>query len=167
MHPASYEQIKRFVYKYVGDREVSVLEVGSLDVNGSFKDLFPARQYTGLDIIPGKNVDVVLEDPYKFPFEDNSFDVVISGSTFEHIPYFWLTAQEIQRVLKKGGWFAMTVPSRGWVAHKHPVDCYRFLQDSLSALAKYAGLTTVEAFEYQVGKEIPITLDCMLIARKP
>ena len=43
----------------------------------------------------------MLDDPYKFPFENESIDIVITTSTFEHIEFFWLTYLEILRMLAK------------------------------------------------------------------
>lgn len=43
------------------------------------------------------------------PFEDNFFDAVISVNAIDHVDNFEQTAIEIQRVLKKGGKFAMHV----------------------------------------------------------
>ena len=45
-------------------------------VNSSIKNTLDSNmEYIGVDIQEGKNVDVVLENPYKFPFEDNSIDI--------------------------------------------------------------------------------------------
>jgi hypothetical protein len=46
------------------------------------------------------------------------------------------------RVLKRGGFLILIVPSAGAV-HRYPVDCYRFLPDSLTALASWSGLELV------------------------
>ena len=77
-----------------------VIEIGSQNVNSSVKELIDKNfKYIGVDIAPGDNVDIVLKDPYKFPIDDNSIDVVISISTFEHVDFFWLTFLEILRVI--------------------------------------------------------------------
>jgi predicted SAM-dependent methyltransferase len=69
-----------------------VVELGSLSINSNVKEIFDNKfKYTGLDIEKGPNVDLVLDDPYKLPFENNSIDVVISISTFEHTDFFWLS----------------------------------------------------------------------------
>ena len=36
-------------------------------------------------------------------FPDGAFDIVLSNATLEHDPKFWLTCQEIRRVVRKGG----------------------------------------------------------------
>lgn len=66
---------------------VSVLEVGSYNVNGSIKPIFflPSR-YVGIDLIEGPGVDVVCRgEDYK---GGEPFDTVISTECFEHAPQF-------------------------------------------------------------------------------
>lgn len=44
------------------------------------------------------------------PFEDNFFDVVWAGDVIEHIRFTNVFINEVNRVLKKGGLFALTTP---------------------------------------------------------
>lgn len=44
------------------------------------------------------------------PFDENSFDLIISTEVFEHIPDPYKAFSEIYRVLKKGGSHIFTVP---------------------------------------------------------
>jgi cephalosporin hydroxylase len=165
MHPESYQEMSRMVTQYLPGRlPLHVLDVGSYAVNGSYKPLFTERgcHYTGLDQSPGPNVDVVLKDPYRFPFPRNSFDVLISGQAFEHIPRFWETWSEMVRVLKPGGWIFLIAPSRG-VEHRYPVDCWRFYRDGFRALGEWKQLEIIEAetrWETTWG-------DCIGVFRKP
>ncbi|HUT00466.1 MAG TPA: hypothetical protein VMY59_09135, partial [Candidatus Thermoplasmatota archaeon] len=70
------------IMMYYSDKNKSlkVLDVGSKD-NGDncpdFRNLFDNTDWSivGLDLEKGKNVDLVSE-PYSFPFEDNTFDIV-------------------------------------------------------------------------------------------
>ena len=93
-------------------------------------------RYTGVDFVEGKGVDVVLTDPYELPFDDESADIVVSSSCFEHSEMFWLAYLEIMRVLKPHGLFYLNVPSAGDF-HRYPVDCWRFYPDSGSALVAW------------------------------
>ena len=72
-----------------------------------------------------------------------SFDVVLSGQTFEHNPQFWRTLNEMSRVLSPDGVMVIIVPSTGPV-HRYPVDCYRFQPDAMAGWAEAAGLAVVE-----------------------
>jgi SAM-dependent methyltransferase len=116
------------------------LDVGSLDINGTYRGLIEGRgwEYVGLDIVPGKNVDVVTTEPYNYPFEDEEFDVVISGSTMEHVRAPWLWMVELYRVLRAGGFLAICTVM-AWGVHRHPVDCWRILPDGMEYLLGSAG----------------------------
>ncbi len=69
--------------------------------------------------------------------------MVISGQCFEHDKFFWLTLKNIAAVLRPGGPFFLIVPAE-WPIHRYPIDCYRFLPDSLAAMAEWAELELIE-----------------------
>lgn len=122
---------------FKSDENPKLVDIGSQDVNGSIKDVCPSYlKYIGVDFIEANNVDIVLTDPYKLPFEDSSIDIITSSSCFEHSEMFWLVYLEILRVLKPKGVFYLNAPSKGEY-HRYPVDCYRFYPDSGSALIKW------------------------------
>jgi SAM-dependent methyltransferase len=137
------------VFLYLQGRRgiaTSVLDVGSLDVNGSYRPIFADRawSYIGLDVTPGPGVDLVVADPYRWTeLSDDSLDVVVSGQALEHIAYPWRTIEEITRVLRPGGLAFVIAPGAG-PEHRHPIDCWRFLPDGLRALASWAGLAVLE-----------------------
>ena len=139
MHPSALSNAKLFFDTYVARMgQLTVVDIGAQDVNGSLKAVCPANaKYVGVDFVQGKGVDVVLTDPYSLPFETESVDVVLSSSCFEHAEMFWLLFVEILRILKPGGVFYLNVPSNG-VFHRYPVDCWRFYPDSGNALVTWA-----------------------------
>ncbi|MCD9005760.1 class I SAM-dependent methyltransferase [Luteimonas sp. XNQY3] len=122
-----------------------VLDIGSYDVNGSYKQIFddPGWTYIGADLEPGPNVDVVLESPYRLPFASGSIDILVSGQAIEHMDFFWLSWLEMVRVVAPGGLVFLIAPSRG-PEHRYPVDCWRFYPDGFDALARWAGVESVE-----------------------
>ena len=138
MHALAMKNAKRFFDTYVTSLgQVTVVDIGAQDVNGSLRDACPRQaKYIGVDFAQGKGVDVVLDDPYTFPFADNSIDVAVSSSCFEHSEMFWVLFLEIMRVLKPSGLFYLNAPSH-LAFHRYPVDCYRFFPDSGNALAKW------------------------------
>jgi SAM-dependent methyltransferase len=142
--------MKWFVDNYVSkiiENKIKVLDVGSYDVNGSYKHLFndDKYEYYGLDMEKGPNVDIVLKNPYNWnEIETDSFDIVISGQAFEHIEFFWITMSEMARVLKRNGLLCIIAP-HGFGEHRYPVDCYRFFSDGMVALARYVSLETLHA----------------------
>jgi SAM-dependent methyltransferase len=151
-----------------------ILDLGSQDFNGSYRPLFDQApwQYVGVDMTAGKNVDLVLRDPYRWrEIKSGRVDVIVSGQTFEHTEFFWLTMREIARALKVGGLLCLIAPSAG-NEHRFPVDCWRVYPDGLRALARYAGLETLEAWtQWEDRPEYDLESnkwhDSVLVARKP
>jgi SAM-dependent methyltransferase len=146
MHFSSYEHMQDIVARFLDVRRpLSVIDIGSYDVNGSYRPLFdlPQVQYRGIDLEAGPGVDIVLESPYRFPLASGSVDLIVSGQAFEHIEFFWVTWLEMDRVLKPGGMIFLIAPSRG-SEHRYPQDCWRFYPDGYRALAKYTGSELLE-----------------------
>ena len=154
MHESSREAMAKALATHVAgashlpsDRDgvISVVDVGSFDVNGTYRDFFdnPLFHYTGVDVSEGPNVDIVMPDPSVIPFPDCSHHLVISGQMLEHAPRFWEIFAEMSRVLAVGGRMIVIAPSAG-PEHRYPVDCYRYLPDSFHALATDNGLDVVE-----------------------
>lgn len=108
MHPSAMHN-GDFFFRTYGTSLPSVarcLDVGAYDVNGSLRQVAPAAwEYVGVDFSSGPCVDVVLEDPYRLPFPDGKFDVVVSTSCFEHSEFFWLLFLEVLRILSPRGLF--------------------------------------------------------------
>jgi predicted SAM-dependent methyltransferase len=119
---------------------LTVVDFGSLDVNGSLKPIFKNHNYKGIDLSEGPNVDIVC-DGKKTPFADNSVDIIVSSSNFEHDICFWMTFLEMCRILKNDGYIYINVPSSG-PYHAYPLDCWRFYKDSWKALEIYANANT-------------------------
>ncbi len=165
MHPSSMTHMKAFRDKYLRGLEgLTVIDVGSLDINGSYRDLFSAHEYTGLDVVKGKNVDMVLKAPCKWDeVRDGSVDVVISGQAFEHIKYDNKVMAEVARSLKPGGHCCIIAPSAGPLYEV--LDYRRYQATDMRNLAEGAGLEVVECGIRPAGS--PVWRDCVLIAEKP
>jgi len=139
MHASALKYGELFFDLYCHDlAKGTVLDIGAQNVNGSLKEVCPeSLNYIGVDFVAGNGVDVILEDPYKLPFEAGSVDVVVCSSCFEHSQFFWLLFLEMVRTLKPGGLLYLNVPSNG-MFHRYPVDCWRFYPDAGQALAAWA-----------------------------
>lgn len=154
------------------DKALTIYDLGSMDVNGSYRPLFEnsSWKYVGLDMAAGKNVDVLLENPYKWQeIATHSADVIISGQAFEHIEFFWITMLEIARVLKPGGLCCIIAPSGG-PEHRYPVDCWRFYKDGFAALARFARIRVLEVDNHRKAANYDdlsdTWADTMLVGRK-
>jgi hypothetical protein len=176
MHTSSRDKMRLFVEQYLGARRGEPLvihDLGSQDVNGSYRELFdsPRWRYTGLDMVPGDNVDLVLKTPYAWrEVASGSVDVLVSGQAFEHIRYVWITMLEVARVLKPGGLCIVIAPSSG-PEHRYPVDCWRFYPDGMESLARFAQLDILQvATQWQDEGHADgsdVWHDSVLICRKP
>jgi SAM-dependent methyltransferase len=95
-------------------REVSVLEVGSRNVNGTVRIYFDGCDYYGIDCLPGELVEEVCLAREFSPHR--TFDTVICTEMLEHDPH---TAESllnvVGRLLRPGGLIVITAagPARG------------------------------------------------------
>lgn len=148
MHKGSLDIMQHFINKYIDNSTyITVLDIGSRDINGNFKSLFQNKncKYLGLDILSGPNVDIVSKGPYDFGLV-NQFDFVISGNCLEHVEAPWKWIKEVERVTKPGGIVCIITPFATGI-HGYPVDCYRILPDGYRYLLEKEGNFTVPETE--------------------
>jgi len=58
------------------------------------------------------HIRLIEPAPYRMPFEDGQFDLVVSNEVFEHVQNYGETLAEHRRVLKRSGVGLHTIPSR-------------------------------------------------------
>ena len=95
---------------------LNVLEVGSLNINGTVRDFFKAEQYLGLDLMEGRDVDFVCAG-HEYAANDGTFDTTISTECFEHDKHWKETFANMYRMTKPGGMVLFTCASEG--RHEH------------------------------------------------
>lgn len=78
MHPGAY----KFVELFSTEEQVSVIEIGSRNINGTIRDHFPKATWIGIDLYDGPLVDIVC-DASEFTPEE-SVEIVICCEVFEH-----------------------------------------------------------------------------------
>ena len=97
-------------------RRKQVLEIGSLNINGSVRMLFERCHYTGIDVGEGPGVDIVCPGQlYNAP--DKTYDVVLSAECFEHNPSWLETFQNMIRMCKSSGLVLFTCATYGRPEH--------------------------------------------------
>lgn len=109
-----------------------VLEIGSLNINGTVREFFEdAKDYTGIDMQKGQGVDKVLEahDILKV-WPEETFDTILCLEMLEHDNAFWKTLENIYKILKKGGFLIVSTPTFGFPLHRFPKDYFRFGEDA-------------------------------------
>lgn len=102
--------------------------------------------YTTFDMIVGEYIDVV-GDVLDAPFNDASFDSVVSTQVLEHVEKPWVMVAEIHRILRHGGVCIVTAPFM-FPYHAHPHDFFRFTVDGLESLFKNEDFEIVEIGYY-------------------
>lgn len=144
-----HEQAREFTLfakKILGDSFVGkrVLDVGSGDINGNNRFLFDQCEYDGNDVINAKNVTIVSKTK-DLPFEDGTFDTIVSTECFEHDPEYKESFEKIYKMLKPNGLFCFTCASTG--RHEHgtrrtsPQDSYGTLGSIDNMVDYYKNLT--------------------------
>lgn len=109
-----FQNVKHFIPIYF--KKKKVLEIGSLDVNGSVRVFFEDCDYTGLDIGPGKCVDIVCKGE-DFSSVAGDYDVVVSTEVFEHTENWDLIFLNMLRLMKPDGLLIFTCASLGRPQH--------------------------------------------------
>lgn len=139
-----------------------LLEVGSLDVNGSVKptacSLHPS-EYIGIDLVEGPGVDLILPaEKIIEHFGINSFDMIISTETLEHVIDWRLVINNIKRAIKEEGYVFISTPvAQG--KHLFPTDCWRFNKEDWKEI--WADFEILILEQEQKGDSL------FLLARKP
>lgn len=100
-----------------------VLEIGSLNINGTVRQFFTDCEYIGLDVGPGKDVDLVCEGQ-NYDAPDNTFHTVISSECFEHNPYWKETFANMIRLCKPNGLVVFTCATEGRKEHGTTRTCH-------------------------------------------
>jgi len=94
----------------------SVLDVGSLDVNGANRYLFDSCAYTGIDVDNGKNVDIVSVC-HEFKPEGFIYDTVISTECLEHDKYWEQSLPHMISLIRPRGFILITCATHGREEH--------------------------------------------------
>jgi SAM-dependent methyltransferase len=137
-------------------RRTNVLEVGSLNINGTVRRFFNTREYLGIDITHGRGVDLVTPVHQLVPHK--LFDVVISTEMLEHDCHWKQSLQAMYIFTRPGGLLLITCAGPG--RPEHGTNKAR-PQDSPATTDYYRNLTIddfrsvldpADFVEYQVGQ---------------
>ena len=94
-----------------------VLEVGSLDINGSVRELFKNCRYVGVDLQLGPGVDLACQGQL-VEFPTGHFDTVISAECMEHNPFWRETIANMLRMTRAGGLVLLSCATTGRLEHE-------------------------------------------------
>ena len=113
MHTAAYDYVSRFA----NTEPITVIEIGSRDINGTPRPLFPAATWVGLDLHEGPAVDWV-GDAVKYA-PSALVDLVICTEVLEHAENWRELIAIAASWLKPGGKLIMTCAGPGREPHSH------------------------------------------------
>lgn len=105
------------------------------------------------------NDERVVKDGYRFiqiedeylPFEDETFDVVVSNHVVEHVLNQRLHIREVSRVLKKGGFLYLATPNKYAFVEPH------FMMPFLSWLPRHLASVYLKLFKNKVWDIHPLS----------
>lgn len=140
MHESVMEWTGHIVDMFqLDDPLIDVLEIGSLNVNGSVRDHFKnVETYIGIDMEAGPGVDIIASS-HNIPIADEDIDLIMCCEMLEHDSDPTATFREIGRVLRPAGAVILTARAGDFPFH-HPPDYWRFTHDDIHCLAFVAGL---------------------------
>jgi SAM-dependent methyltransferase len=111
MHPTVYRAFERLGAYAAGER---VLEVGATPDRSSLFNLafLQGKNRVGLNLFAAEfdGVQIIEANANEIPFEDGTFDIVLSNATLEHDAFFWKSSSEMRRILAPGGVLMLGVP---------------------------------------------------------
>lgn len=162
-----HHECRKFLRKFFTLDPLSVIEIGSRDINGSARAFFPNAKWIGLDLYHGTGVDIVVNAVDYSPQE--TVDLVVCCEVFEHTMHWGEIIKRVISWLSPGGRFIVTCAGPGRPVHSaiagekvlHPGEHYENLaQDDLRAAMLLAGFDSVET------SEDPIACDTYAIGVK-
>lgn len=93
-------------------RGLDIVGVEAFYGGSSAKEIVAFRGLLDVSVFP-------LDEEFRIPFSDNSFDMVVSNQVMEHVEDLAHTFAEINRVLKPNGRFLALFPDRGVIREGH------------------------------------------------
>lgn len=156
MHDTAYYTGQLFLKLY-GKENMTVVDIGGKNtyknVGGTLRSIAEdmKMKFICIDLEEDESVDIVIKPTDKLPFENESIDLVISTSCFEHDPCFWITFKEMCRIIKNDGYIYINAPKNG-VYHCYPGDNWRFYFDAGQALAYWS------SYQYKDEDVFPVEI---------
>lgn len=127
-------------------QRLRVLEVGSRNINGSFRGFVKNPcHYLGIDIVMGEGVDMLCNVYNMSVFDDYWFDLLICTEVLEHLLDWKKAITEMARVVRPGGWMILTTRSPGFPKHDWPDDFWRFTRQDFKSIFNFLDNPIIES----------------------
>jgi SAM-dependent methyltransferase len=137
-----------------GGGSLHFLEIGSRARSGMTRRQFVPEgwRYTGLDVMPGPNVDVVGDTHcLSRLFPAQKFSAVMSFAVFEHLLMPWKVVIELNKVLRPGA-VGMFFAPQTWPIHDVPWDFWRYSDEAWHAILNQQ--TGFEIIDAKMGEPV-------------
>ena len=133
----------------------AVIEVGSLNVNGSLREhvisLGPAS-YLGVDIQAGAGVDAVCDaDDVVARYGREQYDLVISTEVLEHVQHWRAVVSNLKQLARPGATLLLTTRSLGFPFHGFPFDFWRYEVEDFRTIFDDLEIRHLEPDTYEAG----------------
>ena len=155
-----------FAQRIINREEIqgkSVLEVGSLNINGSLRPLVEAYNpysYIGIDILTGPGVDEICDsNEICMRFGHEKFDYIIATELIEHVRSWKITISNFKHALKSNGSILITTRSKGFPFHGYPYDYWRYEINDMESIFSDFHIEAIETDTLAPG--------LLMKARKP
>lgn len=122
MHQAVLDWVSASFNKWDSDKSalLHIVEFGSLDINGSVRQIFQpySTKYIGVDPQAGPGVDIQGDaSTFGDPELEQMIDIVVCCEVFEHTPIWREIINNAYRLLRSGGLFVATMAGEGRRPH--------------------------------------------------
>lgn len=131
----SHQNQMQELLKIGNKKGFKILEIGSREVTGPSKarELFSQATYIGFDYYPGHNVDVIGDAHKLSSYFDEKFDLIYTSACFEHFAMPWIVAEEINKLLKVGGYIFVETHF-SFSSHERPWHFFQYSDMGLKVL---------------------------------
>lgn len=110
-----HNEVLNFVSNFSTTDIISVIEIGSRDINGSVRQLFPNATWLGLDLYPGPSVNIVCDAEHFIP--PCKYDIAVCCEVLEHAENWIQLINTMERWLKPDGKLIITCAGIGRAEH--------------------------------------------------
>lgn len=130
--------IKDLLLDRIDTQNMEILDVGGGPI--SLITLLSAKKRIVLDPLT-EEYKKYFPCPYhikafgeNIPFENNSFDLVVTTNALDHTENPSKTVEEMNRVLRSGGYFAVMCTENNALTHPHPAHVHNLTSDFIHDL---------------------------------
>jgi SAM-dependent methyltransferase len=140
--------------------ESKVLIIGTGEKAAYYKNKFPHCEVITSDVHNEFKPDYIF-DGHFIPFVDDCFDMVLAAQVIEHTINPWKFCQELQRVVKEGGFLQIEAPQT-FPYHAEPYDFFRFTYTGMRSLFPECEVVKTEITEGNAAM-VAVTISNFLI----